>query len=134
MTSRLSNWWCLIVRCVYSGFNKKDLMELFALHGEPISLNWILNFLEIINQKHTYIHHINPPFTRIVVLPIFVMAGQFCQAVCPILPGSTTDFEIGIFLSLSPILCNSCLILSQRFQMKLSINLWTKKQRKIFSP
>ncbi len=43
------------------------------------------------------------------------------------MPGSPTDFEIGIFLSLCPILCNECLIVSQRFQMKLSINLWTKK-------
>ncbi len=66
-------------------------------------------------------------FTQTVVVPIFVMSDRFCQAVCPILPGSLTDFEIGIFLSLCLILCNSCLILSQRFQMKLSKNLWTKK-------
>jgi len=38
-------------------------------------------------------------FTQIVVLLIFVMYDWFCQAVCPI-------FEIGIFLSLRPILCN----------------------------
>jgi hypothetical protein len=54
------------------------------------------------------------------------MSDQFCQAVCPILLGSPTDFEIGIFLSLHPILCNSCPIMSQRFQMKLSINIWQK--------
>jgi hypothetical protein len=49
----------------------------------------------------------------------------FCQAFRLI-------FEIGIFLSLCPILCNSRLIMSQRFQMKLSINLWTKKLRNFF--
>ncbi len=48
----------------------------------------------------------NPSFTRTVVLPIFVTSDRFCQAVCPILPGSPTNFEIGIFLSLPPILCN----------------------------
>jgi hypothetical protein len=31
---------------------------------------------------------------------------RFCQALCPILPGSLTNFEIGIFLSLHLILCN----------------------------
>ncbi len=36
-----------------------------------------------------------------MVLLIFVTSDQFCQAVRPILPGSLTDFEIGIFLSLS---------------------------------
>ncbi len=49
------------------------------------------------------------PFTRTVMLLIFVISDQFCQAVCPILPGSPTNFEIGIFLSLCRILCNSCL-------------------------
>ncbi len=64
-----------------------------------------------------------PPFTRTVELPIFVMSDWFCQAVRLILPGSPTDFEIGIFLSLRMILCNSCPTVSQRFQMKLSINM-----------
>jgi hypothetical protein len=41
-----------------------------------------------------------------VALPIFVTFEQFCPAVCPILPGSPKDFEVGIFLSLCPILCN----------------------------
>ncbi len=36
-----------------------------------------------------------------MVLLIFFTSDQFCQAVCPILPGSPTNFEIGIFLSLS---------------------------------
>ncbi len=54
------------------------------------------------NPKH------NPPFTRTVVLPIFVMTDRFCQAVHPILPGFRPIFEIGIFLSLCLILCNSC--------------------------
>ncbi len=39
------------------------------------------------------------PFTRTVALQIFVH-------IQPILPGSPTDFEIGIFLYLHPILCN----------------------------
>jgi hypothetical protein len=38
--------------------------------------------------------------------PDFVMSDRFCQAVRPILPGSPTNFEIGIFLSLRLILCN----------------------------
>ncbi len=46
------------------------------------------------------------PFTRTVALPIFVTSDQFCQAVCPTLPGFLTNFEIGIFLSLCLILCN----------------------------
>ncbi len=49
-------------------------------------------------------------FTRTVELRIFVMSGQFCKAVCLILPGSLTNFEIEIFLSLCLILCNSCQI------------------------
>jgi hypothetical protein len=64
-----------------------------------------------------------PPFTWTMALLIFVMSNWFCQDVCPILPGSPTNFEIGIFLSRCPILCNLCQIGSQRFQMKLSINL-----------
>ncbi len=36
------------------------------------------------------------------------------------------------FFYLRTILCNFCPIM--RFQMKFSITLWTKKQRKIFSP
>ncbi len=36
----------------------------------------------------------------------FVMSDQFCQAVHLILPGSPTNFEIVIFLSLCLILCN----------------------------
>jgi len=47
-----------------------------------------------------------PSFTQTVALPIFVTSDQFCQAVHPILPSSPTNFEIGIFLSLCPILCN----------------------------
>jgi hypothetical protein len=50
--------------------------------------------------------NVTPPFTRTVALLICVMSNQFCQAVCLILPGSLTDFEIGIFLSVCPILCN----------------------------
>jgi hypothetical protein len=59
--------------------------------------------------------------------PIYTNSGasDFCH-VRPILPGFRPIFEIGIFLSLRLILCNSCPILSQRFQMKLSLNLWTK--------
>ena len=49
-------------------------------------------------------------FTRTVALLIFVTSDRFCQAVCPILPGSLTNFEIGIFLSLCPILCNVMLV------------------------
>ncbi len=52
------------------------------------------------------VYAIKALFTQTVALPIFVMSDQFCQAVCPILPGSPTDFEIGIFLSLCLILCN----------------------------
>ncbi len=37
-----------------------------------------------------------------MALLIFVTSNRFCQAVCPILPGSPTNFEIG----LGPILCN----------------------------
>ncbi len=73
---------------------------------------------DLIKINLTYFNP-NPLFTRTVVLPIFVMSDRFCQAVRLI-------FEIGIFLSIRPILCNSCPILSQRFQMKLSKNLWTK--------
>jgi hypothetical protein len=52
------------------------------------------------------VYAIKALFTRTVALLIFVMSDWFCQAVCPILPGSLTDFEIGIFLSLCLILCN----------------------------
>jgi hypothetical protein len=45
------------------------------------------------------------PFTQTVALPIFVMSDRFCLAVRPILPGSPTDFDKGIFLSLCLILC-----------------------------
>jgi len=55
-------------------------------------------------QKSGYIFE--DPFTRTVALPIFVTSDQFCQAVCPILPGSLSNFEIGIFLSFRLILCN----------------------------
>ncbi len=55
----------------------------------------------------------------------FLLSVRFCQAVRPI-------FEIGIFLSLCPILCNSCPIMSQRFQNKFSRNLWTKKTEENF--
>ncbi len=53
-----------------------------------------------------YYTSLKAPFTWTVALTIFVMSDWFCQAVCPILPGSLTNFEIGIFLSLHPILCN----------------------------
>ncbi len=95
--------------------------------------NCVFANLQLNNCKQN-ISAIPPPFTQTVALLIFVMSDQFCQAVRPILPGSPPDFEMGIFLSLCLILCNSCPIVSQTFQMKLSINLWTKKQRKIFSP
>jgi len=55
----------------------------------------------------------------------FLLSVWFCQAVRLL-------FEIGIFLSLCLILCNSCPIMSQRFQMKFSINLWTKKTEENF--
>ncbi len=45
-------------------------------------------------------------FAWTVVLPIFVKSTIFCQAVHPILPGSLTNFEIGIFISLHLTLCN----------------------------
>jgi hypothetical protein len=45
-------------------------------------------------------------FARTVAHPIFVKSTIFCQAVHPILPGSLTNFEIGIFLSLHLTLCN----------------------------
>ncbi len=38
--------------------------------------------------------NVTPTFTQTGVLLIFVTSDQFCQAVCPILPGSLTDFEI----------------------------------------
>ncbi len=36
----------------------------------------------------------------------FCLIWKFCQAVHEILPGSPTNFEIGIFLSFRPILCS----------------------------
>ncbi len=67
-----------------------------------------------------------PPFTRTVALLIFVTSDQFCQAVRLILPGSPTNFEIGIFLPLCLILCNSCSIVGQRaWQNQWDCKNWT---------
>jgi hypothetical protein len=58
------------------------------------------------DQRYKTFYCRKAPFTRTVVLLIFVSSDQFCQAVCPFLPGSPSNFETGIFLSLCPILCN----------------------------